>query len=315
MELRIRNKLIQEPIINILRQAQKELTNGKLKDIEDKHNGNIWISCPIHKDGFERHASCTVATSYDTDLEPGFAHCFTCGYNAPLSQVLNDLFDESSTFGEDWLVERFGNTLIETEIYLPPIDLNPTKVEKTYLDPSILDQYRYYHPYMWQRKLTKDVVDRFEVGYDASRSAITFPVYDEKHRLVFVTARSVNSKHFWIPPEVEKPVYLLYDILERKQDTVYVAESQINALYLRTFGLNSIGLFGTGSATQYETLRRSGIRHYILCFDGDEAGEKGAKRFRKNMPDDVFITEVRMPAGKDVNDLSFEEFVYCYNNS
>lgn len=50
MRIRIRNKVITEPIINILYQAKRELTNGKLKDIEDKHNGNIWISCPIHKD-------------------------------------------------------------------------------------------------------------------------------------------------------------------------------------------------------------------------------------------------------------------------
>lgn len=314
MELRIRNKLIQEPIVNILRQAQRELTNGKLKDVIDKH-GNVWINCPEHKNGLERHPSCTVATAHDSDLEPGFAHCFTCGYSAPLPQVLNDLFDESGTFGEDWLIERYGNVLIQQEVYLPPIDLHPKRIEKVFLDPRELDKYRMYHPYMWERKLTKEVVDRFEVGYDSARDAITFPVYDERHRLVFVTARSVRSKHFWIPEEVEKPVYLLYDILERHADTAYVTESQINALYLRTFGLNSIALFGTGSATQYETLRRSGIRNYILCFDGDEPGEKGARRFRKNMPNDVFITDVRMPAGKDVNDLSLTEFIACYDRS
>jgi DNA primase len=47
-----------------------------------------------------------------------------------------------------------------------------------------------------------------------------------------------------------------------------------------------------------------------LFFDGDEAGWKGAMRFRKNMPKDVFITEVRLPAGKDVNDLTKEEIDY-----
>lgn len=42
-------------------------------------------------------------------------------------------------------------------------------------------------------------------------------------------------------------------------------------------------------------------------FDGDEAGRKGAYRFKKNMSNDVFITDVFLPAGKDVNDLSFQE--------
>ena len=62
-------------------------------------------------------------------------------------------------------------------------------------------------------------------------------------------------------------------------------------------------------------MKKSGIRNYILVFDGDEAGQRGAIRFRKNMPDDVFITEVHLPAGKDVNDLSKEEFEQCLNSS
>ena len=168
---------------------------------------------------------------------------------------------------------------------------------------------------MWKRKLSKEVVDRFRVGYDKERDAITFPVYDERHRLVMVTARSVNSKRFWIPKNVDKPVYLLYDILERGIETVYVCESQINALTARTWGLDAVALFGTGSEKQYNTLKKSGIRNYVLLFDGDEAGRKGALRFKKNMPNDVFITDVRLPAGKDVNDLSYDEVMKLISSS
>lgn len=308
MQLKIKNRLITEPIINILYQARREANNGKLKDIIDKHNGNLLISCPCHKDGFERRPSCTVAISTETDLEPGFAHCFTCGYSAPLTQLITDVFNEDDiSFGEEWIRERFGTTLVSSVEYLPEIVLEKTKVEKTFLDESILTEYDYYHPYMWYRKLSKDVVDMFRVGYDKDRDAITFPVYDEKHRLVMVTARSVNTKRFWIPADVQKPVYLLYHLLENNIKTAYVCESQINTLYMWSLGYPSCGLFGTGSDTQYETLRKCGIRNFILMMDGDEAGQKGAYRFRKNMPKDCFITTVNLPAGKDVNDLSAEE--------
>lgn len=308
MQLKIKNRLITEPIINILYQARKEANNGKLKDIIDKHNGNLLISCPIHKGGCENKPSCTVAISTETDLEPGFAHCFTCGYSAPLPQLITDVFNEDDiSFGEEWLRERFGNVLVSSKEYLPEIVLTKTKVEKQFLDESILTEYDYYHPYMWYRKLSKEVVDMFRVGYDKNRDAVTFPVYDEKHRLVMVTARSVNTKRFWIPAEVEKPVYLLYYLLENNIKTAYVCESQINCLYMWSLGYPTIGLFGTGSETQYKTLRMCGIRNFILLFDGDEAGQKGAYRFRKNMPKDCFITEVHLPAGKDVNDLEPEE--------
>jgi DNA primase len=86
-------------------------------------------------------------------------------------------------------------------------------------------------------------------------------------------------------------------------------------LYLRSLGYDAIGLFGTGSYTQLDTLKRSGIRSYILCFDGDEAGRKGANRFKKHIGNDVFITDVLLPRGKDVNDLSAEELENLFQNS
>ena len=312
--------MINTSVLTILKTIRSETAlNGDmfLRDIKESGHASVMVTCPFHKKHVEKKPACGVfLQDQASGWKEGQFHCFACGATGDLPELVSACFYSSDVrFGEDWLIERFGDTLIEAEVYLPPIDLHPKRVEKVFLDPRELDKYRMYHPYMWERKLTKEVVDRFEVGYDSARDAITFPVYDEKHRLVFVTARSVRSKHFWIPEEVEKPVYLLYDILEQHADTVYVTESQINALYLRTFGLNSVALFGTGSATQYETLRRSGIRNYILCFDGDEAGEKGARRFRKNMPNDVFITDVRMPAGKDVNDLSLAEFIACYDRS
>lgn len=318
MKIKIRNKIINESVENMIYQLRRELTNGKLKDVDATKGSDILVTCPNveHKGGFERHPSCRVFSRTDDDkTEAGTTHCFACGYTASFPQFVADCLDVDLATGEEWLVERYGNVFLQQEEYLPEIVLDKQPVKKTYLDESVLTEYDYYHPYMWQRKLSKEVVDRFRVGYDPSRDAITFPVYDEKHNLVMVTARSVKTKFFWIPQNVDKPVYLLYDILERGIQTVYVCESQINTLTMRSWGFDSVGLFGTGSEKQYATLRKSGIRNYILVFDGDEAGQRGATRFRKNMPKDIFITEVHLPAGKDVNDLSKEEFEVCLNLS
>ena len=40
---------------------------------------------------------------------------------------------------------------------------------------------------MWKRGLSKDVVDRFKIGYDKEHNAIVFPVWDEKNQLVMLT--------------------------------------------------------------------------------------------------------------------------------
>ena len=78
---------------------------------------------------------------------------------------------------------------------------------------------------MFERHLSKEVVDRFQIGYDKRIQAITFPVYDEKGKLVMVTKRSVLSKRFYIPSGVDKPVYLLNEAIKNNLTTVYVTES------------------------------------------------------------------------------------------
>lgn len=312
MLIEIRNKLITEPIINILYQAQRELTNGKLRDINDADKSNILISCPCHKDGKENHASCRVLADTDCpDLEAGYAYCFSCGYSAPFAQVIGDLFDEDKKFGEDWLIERFGNTLIEKEVYLPEITLNKETVKKEYLDESVLIPFDFYHPYMWKRKLSKEVVDRFRVGYDKQRDAITFPVYDERHRLVMVTARSVNTKRFWIPENVDKPVYLLYEILERGIDRVILTEGQFDALTAWTYGTPAVATMGCPSDRQINLLNKSGIRVIVAMFDNDAAGSRFVTKLKKSLNKDILLFNAQLPQGtKDINDLTKDQFDY-----
>ena len=307
MHASIGNRIIDTPMEKILNDARAEASNGKLRVIEDKGR-NLKITCPVHKNGMESRPSCNVLNvSDDPDLPEGTTFCYTCGYKASLPQLIADIFDKGLTFGEDWLLNRYCNTFIEKEIILPEFEIIHEK-EAEPLDESILTSYDYYHPYMWSRKLSKQVVDEFRVGYDRTTDAITFPVYDEKHRLVMVTSRSTKTKQFHIPKDVKKPVYLLYDILERGVTTAFVCESQINTLYLRSLGYDSIGLFGTGSTSQLDTLKNSGIRNYILCFDGDEAGRRGASKFKKALSNTAFITDLRIPWGRDVNDLTGEQF-------
>ena len=319
MQLKVKNKIIITPIDIILKQIRLELNDGRLRNIiDDKKGRNVICNCISHKDGFEQNPSMSVFSDInDSEVEYGKCHCFTCGYTASLPQMIADVFNQPLEFGEDWLIERFGDVFIEELEYLPPIELTTKIHTPDILAEESLIQFDYYHPYMWYRKLSKEIVDKYRVGYDQNRQAITFPVYDEKHRLVMVTARSVLSKMFYIPEDTEKPVYLLFDALENNANTLFLMESQINCLYFKSLfpHLYVGGLFGTGSKTQLETLKKSGIRNYVLLFDGDNAGRKGANRFKKALGNNVFITDIQVPWGKDINDLSKEEIITLFTNN
>ena len=112
------------------------------------------------------------------------------------------------------------------------IDRNELKTNPraSYIDEKELEQYRYYHPYMFKRGLNEKVINIFDIGYDDVQQAITFPVRDKDGNCLFVTKRSVNIKWFNYPNDVEKPLYGLYELYQLKEfpREVYVCETMID---------------------------------------------------------------------------------------
>lgn len=305
-DLIINNYIIEEPIIDIVKQLKSELGNSKLRVIQQKGD-DIRVTCPSHKDGNESHPSCGIYCGNSANIDYGTSHCFTCGFSGPLWHFVAECFEKDDNFGKKWLIDRFGKLIDNKTLDLPPIELyNKGEVET--IDETILDSMQSFHPYMTKRKLNLKVCEAFKIKYEPKTQSLVFPVWDEKGNLVMFTRRSVNNKNFIIDANKEKPVYL-YNFIKRKNiQEVTIVESQINCLTLWGWGFPSCALFGTGTQHQYDILNRSGIRHYFLALDGDNAGDKGIKRFIENIRKDVLVNIILIPRGEDVNDLTLEEF-------
>lgn len=300
------HKGIATPLDTILQQIKVD-TNGKYFNKIVHRGQNIAVQCPSHKDGQERKPSCYIYIGEDSATEYGQVHCFTCGYVSSFASMVGMCLQKDEEFGKSWLLENFQNVFVENDEILDEISFDTAK--KSFKSFSFLNQYDYYHPYTDYRGISREVVDKFWIGYDKKRNAITFPMWDEKNRLIDVTARSVLTKHFWIPEHIEKPVYLLnYCINEHISDRVFVCESQLNALRLWTWGYPAVALIGTGAPHQYNILNKCGIRSFITCFDGDEAGVKGRKKFHEKIKTTILVADIIFPDGKDVCDLTKEEF-------
>ena len=305
MELIVDNHIIDAPIETILKAVKSELRNGKLRVFE-RRGDNYSVTCPSHKGGKESHPSCQIYCGTSKDVEYGHMYCFTCGEQGPLWHFIAECFDETDEFGKEWLVSRFGDVYDGRTLNLEAFDLG--KREDDALDESCLDTLQKWHPYMQKRKLSKEVCERFKIRYDPKTECIVFPTWDENDRLVMLTRRSTESKMFFLEKDKEKPVYLLNYVKRKGINEVTVVESQMNALTAWGWGYPTVALFGTGTEHQYEVLNKSPIRHYYLCFDGDNAGRKGIRRFLKNIRKDVFVDIIIMKEGKDVNDLTEDEY-------
>lgn len=270
-----------------------------------KVNNHIMTNCAFHKNGQERKPSAGI------DCDTGFYHCFTCGAAMPftkfVSRVLFSTDDEKP--GKEWIKQRYVDTEFVTRAGLPLTERKQLILPK-YVSDEELDKYRWIHPYMFKRKLSEKIIEEFDIGFDEDTNCITFPVNDITGKCVFVARRSVTGKFYNYPLNADKPVYALDKCIGLK--SVIVVESFINALTLWGYGMPAIALIGTGSSNQFDILNKCSFRKYILCFDGDSAGRLATKRFMRNIKNSTFEV-INMPDGKDVNDLSHDEFMRVYN--
>lgn len=316
MPIIIDNKVIETPVRNILNMLQQQLYAqhiNKLRNIEYKIT-NARITCPIHKNGNENKPSCDILLVDKGDIPAGTVHCFSCGYKANIVKFIADCLNISYRAAKEWLLSFSDYSYvsdirdINTDIFNNNDNDNVySKLPGVTIDE--LKQYDYIHKYMFERKLNMDIINKFEVGYDPKTDSLTFPVY-VNGKCLFVAKRRVSYKRFDMPEIYPKPIYGMCYI---DSNEVIVCESVINCLTCWSYGYQAIALFGTGSTWQLNQLNNSDIRHFILMFDGDEAGRKGADRFKLNVKNSL-ITDIKMPDGKDVNDLSKEEFNKLLNN-
>lgn len=315
--------------IDVLEELKKQLHINGIERFAKIVPGprNIQTNCPFHHDGQERKPSFGIST------KDGVCHCFACGWAGSFAEMVSNVFgyNDSGIYGSRWLIKNFLTVEINNR---NDIDLDFARVKKKesvhYVPEEELDKYRVYHPYMWKRKMTPEVVDIFDIGYDRNTQCLTFPIRDEQGHCLFVARRSVNTKFFHYPNDVAKPVYGVYEYkrdLEEKHkigtwdtqvltsgmyvafDTqpVIICESMINAITCWVYGKYAVALNGTGTQQQIEQLRRMPNRKFILALDPDEAGEHGRERLRKGLTNKI-VTEYIIPKGKDINDLSKDEF-------
>lgn len=313
-----------EDDLSILQELKRQLAvNGIFRFADFKvGNKNIQFNCPIHSEGQEGKPSCGILTQANNKAPVGTVHCFSCGYTASLEKMIGNCFgiDDAGQFGARWLIKNFRTVSIENRSdILLDMSRDPKETTVKFISEKELDRYRYTHSYAYKRGMTDQIIEKFDIGFDSAfvledrfrqkrtYRCLTFPVRDIEGRTLFIARRSVVGKFFHYPEGVNKPVYGLYE-LPKDTSEIIVCESIFNALTCYVYGKPAIALLGTGTPYQYEQLARLPARKFILGFDGDAAGRKAALRFKQALGKKKIISVLEVPEGKDINDLSLEEF-------
>ena len=204
--------------------------------------------------------------------------CFSCGASY-------DIYD---LIGLDYDLHSFKEQLEKVqELYLGYV---PVKKEvKKEVDNKIYDYTNYYNKcfknryrttYLEQRGITRELIDKYKIGYDEERKLVVFPI--NKHCYF---ARSVvnNDK---IKSKGSSDIWNKRYIKENNQ-LVYVTEGIIDALSLEVIDPNvkvmSINGVGNINSLVY-ALKENNFNGTIgIAFDNDGAGKKATDELKKEL--------------------------------
>lgn len=316
------NPILQDPLdVLIELKHQLELNNIFLFKEFKVGEKNIQFNCPIHNNGQEKTPSCGILIKRDEKTKSGLVNCFTCGYKANLEQMISHCFgfNDFGAYGKNWLIKNFLIVSIENRKDIE-LDFIRRKKEKTinYIKEEELNTYRYYHRYMFERGLTEELIQKFDVGYDANfmlRSdnkeyiypSLTFPVKDFNGNVLFLVRRAINQKIYHYPKNIEKSIYGLFETKNVK-DEIIICEGVFDVLTCWKYGKKAIGLLGLGTQKQYEQLKTLKARKFIIGLDNDKAGNAATKKLKQELSKHKLITQYRLPNNKDINNLNLEEF-------
>lgn len=317
--LKVDNYIIETPLYEVVLQLKMALTNGKLREIKPWHAGddNIVVTCPNrhHKGGREHSAAMNIYVGTSSKIPYGYCKCWACDFQCQFVNFVAECFECSEEFAKNWLKEKFGKLSTSRIVLCDDIVIKKNKTPVR-LPAAYLDNFQDWHPYLAERKLSREVCELFKIKYDPKTSQIIFPCFDAAGNIIMAPKRSIFYKNFYIDKDQDKPVYCLDYIINNNISTAMICEGPIDVLTCYTYGYPAIGTFGNPSPSQIAAINKSPIKVLYLAMDNDVAGRRMANTIRAGLDPRIIIKEVQWLANKkDPNEHSFEEFNFVMQNA
>jgi DNA primase len=278
--------------------AALDLLEVGYKDI----GSEIIMPCIFHNDTGRPNLSMNI------DDKPGVYRCFSCKAKGEFLSYLVQL--------TEWPVTKALSFCrkIRKEV---EDDYTPVKTPKSPPpDQSILEKYAWRHNYLYERGLTEETLQRFDIGFDKESNSLTIPWFDRNGNLVAIKKRNVVDKRykFSAGADLSKTLFGLNHVKPR--NVVWLTEGEIDAMTLdqvfriahfENFSACALGGKELHSGQVVELVRRQPSL-VVLMLDNDEAGTSAQKTVKSKLIGDCKVVEAVYPPGpKDPNAMTYEQ--------
>lgn len=254
-------------------------------------------SCPYHHDSGD---------SWSINLNTGLHHCFACGFEGNLAQLVSFMLRLNHAEAVAWVLSRTGMSKakqwLESKGSQPPEELRLTNADLALFIPppqKALDS----------RKITAEAAAEYEVLWNPERDSWIFPIRNARN-FSLMGWQEKNARRFRNYPVSCKKSETLFGIRTATDGgTVILVESPVDSV--RCFssgGGTGLSSYGVRVSDKQLSLIHNVSDRLVLALDNDRAGMAETDRICrefKQLP--IFVFDYGMSKAKDIGEMTDEQ--------
>lgn len=279
----------------------KRVLAGAGQTIQNEVDSDYIIFCPFHPNN--------RTPAGEVDKRSGKFFCFACHHIADLVELImhttGRTYFESVRFIKTKEQQSLLTADVERQLYVKPDYVAFDSGLISTLNQTALSTGRAID-YFAGRKIYKDSIVKFQLGYSQKQDMVTVPVHAPDGMPVGFVGRSVEGKDFKNTPGLPKGKVLFNLHRIKTSSKVFVVESSFDVIRLDQAGLPAVATLGSNvSNTQIELLQKY-FNNIVILPDNDEAGDNMVERITKKLGSRVSVVKLNNEY-KDIGDMSDDE--------
>jgi DNA primase len=292
-------------------QVKRVLTGAGI-DIEAEYGTDYIVFCPYHNNN--------RTPAGEVSKDHGMFFCFGCQTTRTLIEFV--MYTSNRTYFEAvrYIKSKEQETSIEESVNKALIN-KPEFIQYDELLIKRLNNQALESPrairYFEGRKITKESIEKFGLGYSEKQDSVTIPIYSPDGMCIGFVARTVEGKEFKNTPGLPKGKVLFNLHKIKTSNIVYVVESSFDAIRLDQVGFPAVATLGANvSAAQIRLLEKY-FNSIVLIADNDDAGMiMRDKLIEKLGPivTSVYIDKKYKDIG-DMDDEAIKKLEFQFDNS
>ena len=290
----------------------KRVLVGAGINIEAEYGTDYIVFCPYHNNN--------RTPAGEVSKDHGLFFCFGCQTTRTLIEFVMHISNRTYFESIRYIKSKEQETSIEDSINKSLID-KPEFVQYDELLIKRLNNQAINSPratgYFEGRKITKDSIIKFGLGYSEKQDSVTIPVHSPDGMCIGFVARTIEGKEFKNTPGLPKGKILFNLHRIKTSNIVYVVESSFDAIRLDQVGFPAVATLGANvSAAQIRLLEKY-FNSIVLIADNDDAGMIMRDKLVEKLGPvvtSVYIDKKYKDIG-DMDDDSIKKLEFQFDNS